>query len=433
MTYALLYLLLITLAEILTAIIAPDLASLHLGVILHAVLLTALIIHGAATRHTPTRRLLLALTLAPLIRILSVSLPLQSLPLIDWYLIIGALLYVGTFFAIHMAGIGYKRMGFITSNLASQTPLALIGFGLGFIEYTILRPEPLIPELSWGHLLYAGLVLMIFTGFLEEIIFRGLVQEVASTIMGWWGILYGSLLFAVLHIGYLSWWDFFFVFAVGLLFAFIVHRTRSIIGVSLAHGFTNISLYLIFPFVFSGGLAFSLPEINFFKDEKIAPAGAIAPAPDVTHFPGRYSTSTPRPSPTSTAIPTETSLPATPSTLLPARPSPTACLPQTAGWVVYIIQPGDTLSSIAALHGLSTSSLKSANCLISTVIFSGQKIYVPALLPTITDTPTLEIIPTIEPPTETPSSPTPEPPTAEPPTPEPPSATPEIVEPSPTP
>jgi hypothetical protein len=40
-----------------------------------------------------------------------------------------------------------------------------------------------------------------------------------------------------------------FVFIVGLAFGLIVLRTGSILGVSLAHGLTNVTLYLIFPFL----------------------------------------------------------------------------------------------------------------------------------------------------------------------------------------
>ena len=40
-----------------------------------------------------------------------------------------------------------------------------------------------------------------------------------------------------------------FVLLVSLLFSYIVHETGSILGVTLAHGFTNIGLFLIFPFL----------------------------------------------------------------------------------------------------------------------------------------------------------------------------------------
>ena len=53
--------------------------------------------------------------------------------------------------------------------------------------------------------------------------------------------------FAVMHIGYASILDVLFVFAVGLLFAWFVDRTNSIFGVTIAHGLTNIGLFLVWP------------------------------------------------------------------------------------------------------------------------------------------------------------------------------------------
>jgi len=43
--------------------------------------------------------------------------------------------------------------------------------------------------------------------------------------------------------------DVLFVGVVGLFFGWVVHRTRSLLGVTLAHGLTNIILFLVMPFV----------------------------------------------------------------------------------------------------------------------------------------------------------------------------------------
>jgi LysM repeat protein len=48
-----------------------------------------------------------------------------------------------------------------------------------------------------------------------------------------------------------------------------------------------------------------------------------------------------------------------------------------AGWVIYIVQPGDTLTSIAAMFGTSVNQLINANCLKTTTIFVGQRLFVP--------------------------------------------------------
>jgi hypothetical protein len=447
MTWALIYLTVISIAEMFTA----TLTEVRYGIILHSVILVMMILQGATTPQINQRRFLLILSLAPLIRILSISLPLGKIDnLIYWYLIIGSLLYVGALYTARISGFSARRMGFTLEGLPLQFGISLIGFGLGLIEYLILRPKPLLPEWSWGEFLFAAIVLMIFTGLLEEFIFRSLLQEAAITTMGSWGILYGAIVFAVLHFGYRSWFDVVFVFLVGGMFGIIFQRTRSIVGVTLAHGFTNIGLYLIFPFIIT-----SIPQQDMVRGLIEAPTPIVNAMPGIIapisagggHFPGRYVTSTPAisPTPSPSAIPSldATLVPIatiTPAPINPITATTIACTAPPADWVIYIVQTGDTLSSIAQLRGTTVARLQSVNCLQSTVIVSGQRLSVPnaSLPPTqiipITDTaaPTQEeTSPTAEPstatlePTEPPTatlelpSATPVPPTSEPPAPEP--------------
>lgn len=70
--------------------------------------------------------------------------------------------------------------------------------------------------------------------------------------------------------------------------------------------------------------------------------------------------------------------------------APTACFPyQPSGWASYRIQPGDTLSALAARSGTSVGQLMTVNCLGSSTIVSGARLYGPASLiqPTATATP----------------------------------------------
>ena len=62
------------------------------------------------------------------------------------------------------------------------------------------------------------------------------------------GIIYVSLLFAVLHMAFISLIDIVFVFTVALFFGWVVKKTGSLFGVTLAHGTINALLYLVIPF-----------------------------------------------------------------------------------------------------------------------------------------------------------------------------------------
>jgi hypothetical protein len=238
------YLLLITTAELITSLSSPQ-----LGLILHALLLVGFTIHGAIGQRTSTGQLVLALTLAPLIRLLSLSLPLLNFPQIAWYPIVSTPLLIALWLIVRQLKVPRQALGLRAGNLTLQLMLASGGIVLGVIEHLILRPNPLVADLSWQVLWLPALSLLIFTGFTEEIIFRGLLQTLALPTLGRAAFAYVALLFAVLHIGYLSFIDVFFVFCVGLLFAYIVDWGGSILGVTLAHGLTNITLFLIMPYL----------------------------------------------------------------------------------------------------------------------------------------------------------------------------------------
>ena len=239
------YLIWLTLAEIVTALSTPQ-----VGLILHGVLLVALFIQAAFNTRTVQYRLYVILALAPLVRLLGLSMPLLQFEFMNWYMVIGIPLLIASIIAMRLAGYKSTQIGLgLGRKIWLQALVALTGIGLGYLEYLILRPEPLIDSLTLQQFWYPALILLVFTGFLEEFIFRGMMQQATIQAMGRLGLIYTSAVFAVLHIGYQSILDVIFVFVVGWFFALIVLKSHSIWGVTLAHGLTNISLFLIFPFI----------------------------------------------------------------------------------------------------------------------------------------------------------------------------------------
>ena len=248
MRLAILYLAAIVGAEVVT-----NLFNLIGGLICHVILLTALIVHSSLANESSHRKLLLALCLAPLTRIMSLSMPLAQFSPIYWYLIIYPPLFLAAWVAMRRLNFTAKETGLTAQKLPLQLVIALSGVIFGVAEYFILRPEPLISELTWGEVLLPAFVLLVGTGFTEEFIFRGVVQRASMEALGKWGLVYVALLFAVLHLIHLSAVDIAFVFAIGLFFGWVVNRTGSLLGVTLAHGITNIILYLIIPCLLPAG------------------------------------------------------------------------------------------------------------------------------------------------------------------------------------
>ena len=218
------------------------------GLICHTILLTALIVHSSLVAEDTSHKLLLALCLAPLTRIMSLSMPLVGFPLIYWYLIIYPPLLLAAWVAMRRLNFTAGEIGLTLSRLPLHLLVALTGVIFGVGEYLILRPEPLIAELAWGEVLLPAFVLLAGTGFVEEFVFRGVVQRASMVVLGKWGIPYTALLFAILHLIHHSAIDIAFVFVIALFFGWVVNKTGSLLGVTLSHGITNIILYLIAPF-----------------------------------------------------------------------------------------------------------------------------------------------------------------------------------------
>jgi len=245
MKEAIIYLLAITAAEAVTVFVQPV-----WGIVCHAIVLVAVIMHSALASDYRYRHLLLSLALVPLVRIISLCMPLVNIPQIWWYPIIYAPLLVAAIAVVRILGYRAREVGLSFSSFPVQLAVGLSGLLFGVIEYFILAPEPMVIELAWQEVWLPALIFLVCTGFVEELIFRGVLQRTAVEVFGGWGIVYVSLLFATLHMGFLSLIDVVFVFIVALFFGWVVKKTGSLLGVALAHGITNIVLYLVVPFFF---------------------------------------------------------------------------------------------------------------------------------------------------------------------------------------
>jgi len=246
-----------TLAAFATAEVITVFTDPITGIALHGITLLALFVasgfggRGERVADGPLSRLLYALALVPLIRIVSLTMPLGRFDQTYWFLAAGLPVLAAGVVIVGTLGIRPRDIGLRLTRRGTRLQLliAVFGLALGFAEYHILRPDALIDDLTLRQFVLPALVIMFATGFLEEFIFRGILQRLAEGFLGRSGFLYVSLIFAILHIGYRSATDFLFVLAIALLYGWVVRRTGSIIGVSVSHGITNITLFLVVPFI----------------------------------------------------------------------------------------------------------------------------------------------------------------------------------------
>ena len=128
---------------------------------------------------------------------------------------------------------------------------AAIGIGvvLANMEYIVLGPNPLIPDLGWLNLTLLLVVMVVFVGFGEELIFRGFLQ---ARVERHWGskaaLFVSAFVFSMMHSGYSSVPYLFYVFFVGLVLATLFWKTRSLLFVALIHGILNFFLFSFLPY-----------------------------------------------------------------------------------------------------------------------------------------------------------------------------------------
>lgn len=247
MKLALLYMLAILAGELVTILLQP-----MAGIVIHIAVMVAAVLHaGLAGDLLPkTRQLVLSLALVPLVRIISLSMPLVNIPQTWWYPIIYTPLIAAAVVMVRIPGYRAADIGLKPGFAPVQLAIAATGAPLGALEYFILRPQPPNIAFGWESVLLPALFFFIFVGFGEELIFRGVLQRTATDAFGVRGIIFVSFLFAILHMGFYSWIDVLFVFVVAMFFGWAVNKTGSLLGVTLSHGLTNTMLYLIVPFFF---------------------------------------------------------------------------------------------------------------------------------------------------------------------------------------
>ncbi|MCL0079862.1 CPBP family intramembrane metalloprotease [Dehalococcoidia bacterium] len=173
MKEAIIYLVAIAVAEVITVFYLP-----LEGIIYHMVILVALIVHALATRY-PHRPLLLSLALVPLVRIISLCMPLANIPLMWWFPIIYAPLLGAAIVVMRLLDYSREQVGLTVKWLPVQLVVGLTGVVFGIAEYFILRPEAMVAELTWQAIWLPAVILLLCTGFVEELIFRGVLQRAA--------------------------------------------------------------------------------------------------------------------------------------------------------------------------------------------------------------------------------------------------------------
>ena len=237
------YLIFLFISELITAY-----SNFEVGLLVHVILIVLLIINSSITDSPNFSNLLRAMIILPIIRIIGISIPaLQIQPLV-WYILVSIPIFASAVILTRNQNLSRESIGLIWGKLPVQFTIALSGIIFGLVEFQILKPSSIISSPSIVTFIISSVIILISTGLAEELIFRGIIQKNAENVLGnIWGLLYASVLFTILYIGWQSYVEITFIFMVAIFYGYVFQRTRSIFGISMSHGITNIMLLLILP------------------------------------------------------------------------------------------------------------------------------------------------------------------------------------------
>ncbi len=229
-------LVLVIAAEILTATV-----GVLGGAILDGIVLVGLVNYAYFVQIPQSRRIILPLSLVPLLRILSIAIPVPHIAPIIWYLLIGIPLLMAVLLNFFINGLPVLSLNLSRSKWTVQVLFGMLGIPIGILASLILPASVItLPNHSIGWIVGGAIILSLFSALPDEIIFRGMVQNALTDVFGPIGlaitaVLYSSMFAGTLHLSYVI-----FFGLTGLLFSLWVRLTKSLWGAIIAHSFVNI-------------------------------------------------------------------------------------------------------------------------------------------------------------------------------------------------
>lgn len=198
----------------------------------------------------------LTLTLVPLLRVASLGLPLERLPPSVWSLAVWAPTVAAAVVMLRHLDLAPSAINLVPDRAPAQLLFGLIGLPVGGVAYLLLPAQPLAVDPSSRRSLLVGISVLFITGVLDEVMFRGLLNETARAVFGRSGIFYVSGLYAALQLETRSPGAVLVALGIALGASWWVERTRSVLGVAVAHGLANVGVYLLLPVFAANGYRF---------------------------------------------------------------------------------------------------------------------------------------------------------------------------------
>ena len=209
---------------------------------LNVVLLTLIAIYNED-------RIFPVLLLLPLFRLLNAAMPVFFSLTLYSYPLVYAPMFLPIYLIMKERMLSLQEAGMTFKDFWLFLPLAVaVGLALGWGEYNVLRPGLILPDVSIKSVVILSLTMIIFVGVVEEFVFRSALQTILEEKIGRnAGLVVASIVFGLMHSGYRIPLELFYVCFAGLVFGLLFWFSRSLPMIALAHGITNLSLFLVTP------------------------------------------------------------------------------------------------------------------------------------------------------------------------------------------
>ncbi len=190
-----------------------------------------------------------ALMLLPLFRLLNVAMPVFFHLTLYSYVLVYAPMFIPMYMILKERFITAEEAGLTFERFWFFLPVCIsMGLALGWGEYMVIKPQMLVVDNNLQQMLILALTMIFFVGIVEEFVFRSSLQTVLQERIGLiGGLVLASVIFGFMHSGYHLTLGLLYVSLAGLAFGVLFWLSKSLPVVSLAHGVTNISLFLVAP------------------------------------------------------------------------------------------------------------------------------------------------------------------------------------------
>ncbi len=221
---------------------------------IHTAIAMGLFFSTISLENEEFRKTYQALMLLPILRLVSLSMPVFfNTTLYSFFFIYAPLAISAAIIAVHQK-LKREEVGITLKRMWLYFPLAiLISFGLALIEYQIMRNDYLIPDLSPLNLIKLTVVMVFFVALVEEFIFRSVLQTRFDKLFGAGkAILLTGILFGLMHSGYGLSYEIIYTFFIGIFMGYLFYKTKSLPLIVLIHGFLNVFLFGFIPYLGPG-------------------------------------------------------------------------------------------------------------------------------------------------------------------------------------